>query len=235
MTSSSVPVTPRITLTRSRSKSRSGAVAGVVRAPAGRPAGRAAAWCRSLRGRSGAMPNSSGGKSTGVEEAAAAGVGPVGRLRVGVEVVLGPPVGRRHLGDRIDAGRGCWPSSARGRRPRETGSPCRRWPPERVARNRPNSSLSLSSVDAGRVDATVRSSERSRGRSAMLRVDQSLLNLVEFQRRQSRDARRAARRPGRSSIRPRVRAPRPRTGCSARPSPPGDSPAARGTSPRPSR
>ena len=50
----------------------------------------------------GAMPKSSGGKSTGVEEAAAARVGPVGRLGVGVEVVLGPPVGRRDLGDRVE-------------------------------------------------------------------------------------------------------------------------------------
>ena len=36
------------------------------------------------------------------EEPAPAGVGPVGRLGVGVEVVLDPPVRRRHVGDRVE-------------------------------------------------------------------------------------------------------------------------------------
>ncbi len=39
----------------------------------------------------------------GIEEAAARGVDAVGRLGVGVEVVFGPPVGGRHVGDAIDA------------------------------------------------------------------------------------------------------------------------------------
>ena len=51
----------------------------------------------------GAMPNSSGLNSTGVEEPAAAGVGHVRPLRVGVEVVVRVPVRRRHVGDAVDA------------------------------------------------------------------------------------------------------------------------------------
>src|SRR5262249_1142362 len=44
-----------------------------------------------------------GGERGRVEEAAAGGVDAVRRLRVRVEVVGGTPVGRRHLGDGVDA------------------------------------------------------------------------------------------------------------------------------------
>ena len=91
MTSSRVPVTPRMTLTRLRSNDRSRAIAGVFQRL---PGHHQAEQLRGVDGLQGVRRDAEVQRREidRCQEAAAGGVGVVGRPGVEVEIVLRPPV-----------------------------------------------------------------------------------------------------------------------------------------------
>ena len=102
MTSSSVPLMPRITLARSRSNWRSSAVAGVLQGLLGDQEAQELGGVGGLD-RVGGDAEIQRGKIDRREEAAAPAVSAVACLGVGIVIVVGSPVGFGHFRDRIDA------------------------------------------------------------------------------------------------------------------------------------
>ncbi len=95
-------MTPRMTLTRSRSNARLVQAAGVLERPAGHQEAEQLGRVGRLD-RVGGDPEFQQREIDRREKTAAMGVGPVGRLGVVVKIVRDSPVGIGHLGDRVDA------------------------------------------------------------------------------------------------------------------------------------